>query len=431
MSKIKLFPHQRQTLVDIARYTRCCLAHEMGLGKTYTSTEKLSSLDFKHALVVCQKSLIPTWIKHLKDNYPDWEVIDYTKPKAVIPDRKCVIVLNYDIVFRRPELRLLKNLSVILDECTIISNPSAKRTKAIFRLHIENIVMLSGTVSKGKYENLWTLAQLCGWGISKREFYNRYIIEQEINIQNSQFPIKIVVGYKNVEELKSMLRLYGFHFLKTEDVLELPEQTFVKIDVDSTPQYRKFRKERVVELPNRTLVGDTTLSKMLYERMLCGQYNKNKLDAFADLLESTDDRLIVFYNFNEELYELKKIIGKSRPISEVNGSVKDLTAYENKENSVTLVQYQAGSMGLNLQKANKIVYFTLPLSSEFFEQSKKRTHRIGQAKPCFYYTLICRDSIEEKILKTLEKRKDYTNALFEEDEMMSDSKRVTRKMKKM
>lgn len=58
-------------------------------------------------------------------------------------------------------------------------------------------------------------------------------------------------------------------------------------------------------------------------------------------------------------------------ISEVNGAVKDLAAYETEDNSVTLVQYQAGAMGLNLQKANKIVYFTLTDKSELFEQSKR------------------------------------------------------------
>ena len=72
-------------------------------------------------------------------------------------------------------------------------------------------------------------------------------------------------------------------------------------------------------------------------------------------------------------------------------------------------------MGLNLQKANKIIYFTLPLSSELFEQSKKRTHRIGQSRSCFYYYLVCENSVEEKIIETLKKRKDYTDALFKED----------------
>lgn len=423
MSNVKLYKHQQDTLNSLKGVSRCCLAHDMGLGKTYTSTEKLRSLDFKHALVVCQKSLIPTWLKHLSENYPEWEVIDYTKPKAKIPDSKCVIVLNYDIVFRRPELMELKNLSVILDECTIISNPSAKRTKAIFRLDITHAILLSGTVSKGKYENLWTLARLCGWNISKRDFYNRYIIEQEINIANTPYPVKIVVGYRNVDEMKDKLRLHGFRFLKTEDVLTLPEQTFVDISVSTTPKYRKFRRDGVAEVGHQTLVGSTTLNRMLYERMLCGQYNDEKLLAFTDLLDSTDDRLIVFYNFNEELYALKKAIGNTRPISEVNGSVKDLRAYEEQDNAVILVQYQSGSMGLNLQKANKIVYFTPTLSCEFWMQSQKRTHRIGQNKPCFYYKLVCTGSIEEKIYDALNRGVDFTNKLFEE------TQQVTKKIK--
>ena len=251
----------------------------------------------------------------------------------------------------------------------------------------------------------------------------------EINIQNSQFPIKIVVGYKNVEDLKIMLRKYGSYFLKTEDVLELPEQTFVNIEVESTPKYRKFRKDGVVEVGTKTLVGSTTLNQMLYERMLCGQYNPAKLEAFSDLLDSTEDRLIVFYNFKEELEVLKNVIGKSRPISEVNGSVKDLTAYENEDNSVTFVQYQSGSMGLNMQKANKIVYFTPPLSCEFWMQSLKRIHRIGQSKACFYYKMVCKNSIEEKIYSALERGVDYTNKLFEEDRMTVESKKLTKKMK--
>jgi SNF2 family DNA or RNA helicase len=151
--------------------------------------------------------------------------------------------------------------------------------------------------------------------------------------------------------------------------------------------------------------------------MLCGQYSKEKLKAFADLVESTDDRLIVFYNFTEELdMMIESCMHTIRPISIVNGSKKDYSNYENRSNSITFVQYQAGAMGLNLQKANKMIFFSLPLSSELYEQSKKRIHRIGQHRPCFYYQLICKGSIEEKILATLEMRKDYTEELFRKDE---------------
>ena len=97
--------------------------------------------------------------------------------------------------------------------------------------------------------------------------------------------------------------------------------------------------------------------------------------------------------------------------------VKDLTAYEEQSDSVTLIQYQAGAMGLNLQKANKVIYFTLTDKSELFEQSKKRIHRIGQNLPCFYYLLICKNSVEELVLKTLEQRRDFTDELFKESEV--------------
>jgi SNF2 family DNA or RNA helicase len=93
-----------------------------------------------------------------------------------------------------------------------------------------------------------------------------------------------------------------------------------------------------------------------------------------------------------------------------------LKNYETYDNSITIIQYQAGAMGLNMQKANKIIYFSLPLSSELFEQSKKRIHRLGQQRSCFYYYLITKKSIEEDIFETLKQRKDYTDKLFEENE---------------
>jgi len=79
---------------------------------------------------------------------------------------------------------------------------------------------------------------------------------------------------------------------------------------------------------------------------------------------------------------------------------------------VTFIQYQSGAMGGNFQKANKIIYFSLPESWELWEQSQKRIHRIGQEKPCFYYLLICPGTVEENILTTLNMRKDYNDELF-------------------
>nr|WP_243153346.1 C-terminal helicase domain-containing protein [Clostridium sporogenes] len=154
---------------------------------------------------------------------------------------------------------------------------------------------------------------------------------------------------------------------------------------------------------------------MLYLRQLSSQYNPNKLNALKDLLESTEDRVIIFYNFTEEMEQIKKLCERlEKPVSIVNGQTKDFKNYKSKDNTVVLVQYQAGAMGLNLQLSNKIIYYSLPLASELFEQSKKRTHRIGQTRTCMYWYLITKGSIEEQICETLKERRDYTNKLFEE-----------------
>ena len=168
--------------------------------------------------------------------------------------------------------------------------------------------------------------------------------------------------------------------------------------------------------PRVELVCDNSLTKMLYARQLCGQWHKEKLEGLRDLVESTEDRLIIFYNFTAELEAMqKKLADLNRPYSVVNGSKKDLTAYDQADDSITFIQYQAGAMGGNYQKANKIIYFTLPLgkgSCDMWEQSKKRIHRIGQAKPCFYYYLLVKGTVEERNLAALKEGKELTDELF-------------------
>ena len=331
------------------------------------------------------------------------------------PNIKLIGVINYELAFRRKELLQLKDFTLMLDESSLIQNETAKRSKFIMKLNYKNLILLSGTPTSGKYERLWSQLHMLGWRISKDLFWKQYV-DTEI-IDNQGFPLKVVRGYKNVDRLKSKMRDYGCRFLKTDEVFDLPDQVFNDIKISTTPEYRTFKRDRIVDIDDKEFVGDTTLTKMLYERQLCGSYNANKLEALKDLLESSDDRIIIFYNFNNEMDMIRQLCEKlNRPYSVIYGKGKDLTNWNKNNNCILLGQYQAASMGLNLQQANKIIYFTPPLSSELFEQSKKRTHRIGQKETCFYYELICRNSIEEKIYKVLAERRDYTDKLFEEEE---------------
>ncbi len=421
MKYTKLYKHQAEALEKSNDLNHVAFFHDMGLGKTFTGAEKLMRLGAKVNLIVCQKSKIDDWHDHMFQNY-NITICDLTSKHDldVFMERAyagmlTVGIINYDLVWRRQELLKLIDFTLLLDESSLIQNETSKRAKFILKMHPANVVLLSGTPTGGKYERLWSQMHLLGWNISKETFWRQYITVEYLDTLGRSVPI--VTGYKNVDRLKRKMAQYGCQFLKTNDVFDLPEQTFTQVRIPASKEYRIFRKNKIVQFDDVELIGDTTLTKMLYERQLCGIYSKEKLKAFTDLVESTEDRLIVFYNFTAELNGLMNVVMKlERKVSIISGKGKHLMNYEDVLNSITFVQYQAGAMGVNLQKANKIIYYTLPLSSELYEQSKKRIHRIGQNQPCFYYQLICKNSIEEKILKTLDMRQDYTEKLFEKDD---------------
>ncbi|WP_369022418.1 SNF2-related protein [Ligilactobacillus salivarius] len=424
MPKIKLFKHQEDILEETKDMNKVAYYLDMGLGKTFVGSEKLHQLNKRVNLLICQKSLIPMWINHFKTYYK-YQVFDGTKSTQLNQVlniyeklRPFVLIINYDLVFRRDLKSVFRHdFTLMLDESSMIQNEKTKRAKYILKMHPDNIILLSGTPTSGKYERLWSQAHLLGWNITKSK-YNKiyvnwdtmYLGIQKFKVVNKDHP------YKNVQRLKRKLREHGGVFMKTEDVFELPEQNFIPIKVKQSSNYRKFLKDKYLEFDNQELLGDTALTYLLGLRQLSGMYSKEKLDRLSDLIDSTEDRLIIFYNFERELDEIVKIAkNKIRPVSIVNGKTKNLTNYETKNDSITLIQYQAGSMGLNLQKANKILYFTPPQQSELYEQSKKRIHRIGQERSCFYYNLIVEKSVEERIYRALKERRDYTDELFKSD----------------
>ena len=414
---MKLFDYQEKALALTSDKDNSAFYYDMGLGKTFIGSERLRLYGKRVNIVVCQKSKIKDWCEHFKEHYTDYAVFDLTNKKDMqtfitYPIYKCIGIINYELAYRREELRKLKDFTMMLDESSMIKNETAKRTKFILSLKPSHTILLSGTPTDGKYEFLYSQLRVLGWKITKTAYYNRYIKTELRSYGGPMF--RVVTGYKNVSELKAKLKEYGAVFAKAEEVIKLPEKTFIKEYSTVSSDYKKFMKDRIIKIDDKELTGDSTLSKRLYARMLCSAYSKDKIARLIDLVNSTSDRVIIFYNFNTELEALRKVLF-DRPISIVNGQIKDLKAYENNDNSVTLIQYQAGAMGLNLQKANRIIYFSLPERSELFEQSKARICRIGQEKQCYYHIMMCHKSVEEKIYECLLMRKDYTDELFRKE----------------
>lgn len=417
---IKLYEHQKEVLQQTAQKNKVAYFLDMGLGKSFVGSYKATSFNYP-ILVVCPKSLVHQWLLQFTNNHKDWARYDLTKKKQLeefIIDRNNlrIGVINYESCWRRPELQKVKSLTLMLDESQAIANNTSKQTRGIMKLNYKNVILLSGTpASNARYDKLYTQLKLLGLNMNKRSYEDRYCNFFEMEKAGIKFRVLSKTRpYKNVDELKQTMKELGCCFMKTEEVIDLPQQRFIDVPVKKSKYYKTFEKDGYVDCGEVEYISNGPAQDMLYLRQLCS--SAEKLDMLKTLLESTNDRVIIFYNFDIELKLLQQLVSKlKRPISYINGHEKDLNCYNNFEDSVTLVQYQSGSAGVNLQLANKMIYYSPPIKSDFFEQSKKRIHRIGQESKCTYWKLVTTNSIEQKIYNTLDLKRDYTDELFRRD----------------
>lgn len=413
---MELLEFQKQALDAVKGRKACAFYHEMGLGKTFTGTEQLMRYNATNNLIICQVSKVDDWVNHVKTNY-DVPVYDLTKARQLKQflesDARRVGVINYDKIARRPELGTLTHIALLLDESSMIKNFSTARTKTIMKFSYDYLVLLSGTPMGGKYEELWTQCRMLGWHITNQAFLDRYTITKEILAKNASFPVRITVGYKNIDELKQNLRQLGAHFLRTQDVIDLPEQVFQTLRASTPVVYNKFNNNDYLKIEGQEFIGDSPTKRLLYSRMIASIYNPSKVQIMRDILDSTTERLVIFYNFRAEFALLCDLMKQyKRPVAYVNGDGKDLQPFIDNANGVCLCQSQSGAMGINLQLANKLIVFSPTLSGENFMQMLKRIHRLGQKQTCFYYLLSTNNTVEENIYDALQRKQDYTLDLF-------------------
>ena len=415
---IKLHPHQVRAIKQANNRERVAYYLDMGLGKTFVASEQAKLYENDVILVICQNSKVSDWSEHFEKFYSN-KVFSITSTKVlksyVDYHGKKVGVINYEKTYRDNYKRLLEltEFTLIIDESSVLGNSKTNISKFVQKLKFKNLVLLSGTPTSGKYEKLWTQLNLLGWDIKETKFYNQFLNRKLLKrFGRTFYQMDKKEPYKNVNRLKRKMREYGCVFMKTEEVFDLPEQNFIELKIENDENYKEFEEHCIVKFKNVKIIGDTVLNYRLGLRQLACIYNENKKTRLKDLINSTEDRLIIFYNFNDELKAIKDCIPKDRPVSYVNGSCVDKKNYNTYDNSITLMQYQAGAKGHNMQKANHLIFYSPTEKCEDYMQSIKRIHRIGQERPCFYYKFIVKDSIEEQIYYALEKGEDYTNELF-------------------
>lgn len=431
--KKELYKFQQEALTQVGDRDNVLLAAEMGTGKTLMSI--VQSERYNSSVLVCLvlKSTVQQWIDELESQTERrvFNAYKHSKMDGMDAFMNCTerkaLVIGYDAykAYRATELRAYINqhsedVTIICDESSLIGSMKSERTKAVLKSKTKHKILLSGTpATGGRMENLLPSMYMLGWPMSKEKFLQEYCeVYEWADPARPWVIIPLITGYKNLDKLRAGLKEHGTIFLTMEEAgVELPEVTEQRIKIKTPPEYKKFMKNGIVQIGDQDIVGENPLTKMLYSRQICSVYNPAKIAAFEELLQQAEtETVVVFYNWTAELQILQKVCERlQRPVCVVNGQRKDLAAYENKEpGTVILAQYRAASMGLNLQESRIVIFYSLCLSYSDYEQAKARVHRIGQARNCIFYNLLCEDSIEEHILSVLEERKDYTEQLFTE-----------------
>lgn len=431
--KKQLYDFQRQALDKIQDRDNAALFWQMGAGKTISSIELTERWNSQILICLVLKSTVSQWTEELAEQTDRQVFNGYKKSKRdgirpfIDAAGRKALVIGYDAYKAKSgaELRQYindneKDVSMVCDESSLIGHMTSERTKAVMKTKTKHRLLLSGTpASGGKLEAMIPTMNMLGWNITKEKFLQQFChVYEWTDPTRPWMTIPIIQGYKNIDKLREGLKEHGGSFITMEEAgVQLPATTEQIISIQTPPEYKRFMKNGIVKIGDTEIIGENNLTKMLYVRQICSVYNPAKAAALEELLQQAgDEPVIVFYNWTAELRILQSVCGKlHRPMSLVNGQTKDLKNYQaGTPGTVILCQYQAASMGLNLQKARICVFYSLCLSYSDYEQAKARIHRIGQTKNCNFYNLICESSIEADILETLEQRRDYTEQLFTE-----------------
>jgi len=449
--KTQLRDYQYEGFVWLSRLAYlgagACLADDMGLGKTIqTIAVLMNHLKTKPCLVVAPTSVINNWQSELEKFAPSVKTFMLSDYAAQGEDRKTIVdnlkknnllLCSYGLLQNNEELFEDKEFGmVVLDESQAIKNPLTKRASAAKKLKANSRLVLSGTPIENNLTELWSQFDFINPGLlgSLKDFQGRYANAIEVNKDKTA-----------QAALRQLIQPYILRRTKTEVLSDLPakiEQTVsVSFDPDEAAFYEALRKKAVEKLEDsqennmgkRKLEILAEMSKL--RRACChpslvnapGNYEGSKNKEFLELvseLKANNHKALVFSQYTSYL----KLLRSSLDLLEVNylyldgstpiGKRKKLVKEFQEGNAdLFLLSLKAGGSGLNLTEADYVIHLDPWWNPAVEDQATDRAHRIGQNKTVNVYRLIMKGSIEEKILKLHETKRELADELLAEADM--------------
>lgn len=422
------------------------LADDMGLGKTIQALSFLHHLREKNgtlkALVACPTTLMFNWENEIKKFTPSLTYhihhgAQRTRDKQLF-DQFNIIITTYGTL--RSDIKLLSEQGfdcVILDESQAIKNPNSKVAKAACLLKSKNRLCMSGTPLQNNTFDIFAQMNFLNPGMlgSVEHFRNDFAT-----------PIDKFGEKEQKEHLRKLLFPFILRRTKEQVAKDLPEKTetilFCEMESEQRKIYDAYRNEyrsKILGTIEDVGIGQsqlTILQGLMKLRQICDSpfilneaeklpNHSIKLDEIARELEENmgNHKALVFSQFLGMLALIKeKLIEQHIPFVYFDGSTsaadreKAVQEFQNNEEiRVFLISLKAGGVGLNLTAAD-YVYIVDPWWNPAVEQQAiDRTHRIGQTNNIFAYRMICKDTIEDKILQLQERKRSLARDLIADD----------------
>jgi SNF2 family DNA or RNA helicase len=417
------------------------LADEMGLGKTLQAISLLLSAKEEGrtgpSLIVCPASLVYNWEEEIHRFAPALHVRTVTgtqeERKAILTEEGCdVLVTSYDLLKRDIGQYENREFDIeIIDEAQYIKNHSTAAAKSVKVIKSRIRFALTGTPVENRLSELWSIFDYLMPGF----LYGYETFRKEYEIP--------IVKNEDQESMQRLQRLTGPFILRRrkEDVLkDLPEKLEEVRYVRLEEKQQRIYDGQVVQIRQtlnnqseaefsqnklQILAALTRLRQICCDPSLCLEnYDGEtaKTDACMELIQGAIEgghRMLVFSQFTSMLDILKERLQKEGiDFFVLTGSTskeerRELVRKFNEGTvPVFLISLKAGGVGLNLTGADLVIHYDPWWNLAAQNQATDRAHRIGQTKKVTVYKLIAKDTIEEKILKLQEKKRELADQIL-------------------
>ena len=453
--KTNPFQHQIEGFEYGLKYDRWLLGDEQGLGKTKQVIDiacaKKAQKNYKHCLIVCGvNGLKWNWVNEIHthsnedayilgqriknnrivigsnaDKYADICALDTLESFFIITN---VETMRDDkIVSEIANQCKLHNIEMIaFDECHKAKNPSSQQCKGMLKLQPECRIAMTGTPLMNQPMDLYVILKWLGY--EKNAFYkfkNHYCVMGGYGGYE-------VIGYKNLDELQERLNDIMLRRLK-DDVLDLPEKTYIDEYVDMTPKQAVIYKEVTADIQNNIDTiksAPNPLAELIRMRQATGYtgilsskiQESAKLDRMEELVEEAVEngkQVVIFSNWTQMTDVIYARLHKNYRVSVITGNTKDVDRQDNVNefqsgaSQVIIGTIGAMGTGLTLTAGTVEIFLDEPWNRALYDQATDRCHRVGQKQNVTIYNLMCKNTIDERIHELVQKKGAMSDALVD------------------